>query len=120
MKLFALQTIHLGKGPDGDDVVIATESEFTMDDVQEAERLIAIGAACDPDQRIVAMAPSDVALDALAAENVELKALAEEARVANEEFNVKHAELTAAIAAAHAEIDRLTTALAAANEKKAK
>jgi hypothetical protein len=117
MKLFALTTISLGG-----DSIIAAESEFDLEDAAEAERLIALGAAIDPDQRIIAddgAAKAVAEFAAMKAKHDELAATLAEATSANEAFEVRNAELVASLAAAHAEIDKLTTALAAA-EKKAK
>lgn len=121
MQLFSLTTIHLGPGAEGEPVIVPAETEFTIEDAEEGARLIAIGAAINPEQRIVvpqeAVVPADLHT-AVVAELDAVRATLAEATSANEEFNAKHGELSAALDAAHAEIDRLTKALAAAEKKK--
>ncbi|HYW50483.1 MAG TPA: hypothetical protein VE861_07750 [Gemmatimonadaceae bacterium] len=112
--IYTTGTIDLGKGPIPPDSMVEIEND-------EAERLIALGVAIDPDQRIVVEA-ADLSIggdvSALVAERDALLVTVAEAREANEEFNAQHAEMKAALEASHAEIDRLTKALAAAEKKK--
>lgn len=122
MRLYALHSINLGKAsPEAaEDTVIAPEQEFDMADEAEALRLIELGAAADPEQRIVASSESMDAGDAihsLVTERDELLATVAEAKSANEALAAKCEELSASLAAAHAEIDRLTKALAKAEKK---
>lgn len=129
MKLFALTTINLGPaappGPSGEkapDLVVSAETEFDLQDAAEAERLIALGAAINPDQRIIAddgAAKAVAEFAAVKAQRDELAATLAEATSANDAFEVRNSELVSSLAAAHAEIDKLITSLAAA-EKKAK
>jgi hypothetical protein len=113
-EVFTLVTIV---GPTGE---VPPESLYQCE-AEEAERLIALEMAINPDQRIVvpqeAMVPADLHM-AVVAELDAARVTLAEATSANEEFNAKHGELTAALDASHAEIDRLTKALAAAEKKK--
>jgi hypothetical protein len=94
-RIYAMETIDAG-----DRVVVAGDyAEFEQ---AEAERLIANGAAADPDSMIVSA--QSVSIDADFAARIDA-------------FESKVADSAAALASAHAEIDRLTVALA---EKKAK
>lgn len=114
-EVFTLVTIV---GPDGE---VSPESLYPCE-AEEADRLIALGMAIDPDQRIVVAQAATVPAEAhvaVVAERDELAATLAEAKSANDAFDARNAELVASLAAAHAEVDRLTKALAAA-EKKAK
>lgn len=123
MRLFALTTIMLSA-----DLTVPAESEFELADAVEGQRLIAIGAAVDPDQRI-AMAPegADAAVAAVAAERDAVKLQLLEAAEANDAFKQRNDELlaqlenaTAALTASHAEIASLTSKLADASKTIAK
>jgi hypothetical protein len=107
--VFLLQTVLGDEGP------LAADTEHQFEDA-EADRLIGLGIAVDPALRVVEAAPEAISIQTL---QEAVAAAKSEAAVTIGDLEAKLADANAALTAAQAEIDRLTTALAAA-EKKAK
>lgn len=107
---------------------VGPEVEYTTD-VEEADRLIAIGVAIDPSQRMVVADAADVPAEVRALQQERDALLSElaDARDANEAFNAQHTtllarseDLSASLTASHQEIAMLTSKLNDASKTIAK